>query len=260
MKKALHLLKGFRPTVSIPAAMLVHVGYRLEHLPTNWGLVIIIFILTGLTMLQNDYFDREHDLKKGKRFAYENPKFLLKFLVAGWTLTLLSAALYYPSQFIFLSLIAGIGFFYSFFRKITGLSHFTVAVLSASPLFLAEMYHSNQAVIWFSVAVFLGIYAREALKDVEDRVIDQGYKNTLLTAEVLEFNAVHENAAYIICFAAAVPIMAMPHGQPLVVLLYFLAICMLITSAVLLSPCKMTARGKQFFDAGMCVILIAFSI
>jgi 4-hydroxybenzoate polyprenyltransferase len=80
------ILDSLRLSMTIPAALLVHTGFAVSHQETNWLLVLLIFCIASMTMVQNDYFDREHDLKKGKDFAFKNQKILKYILLIIWIL------------------------------------------------------------------------------------------------------------------------------------------------------------------------------
>ena len=58
------IIKSLRLSVTIPAALLVHVGFAVSGQGTDWTIVVMVFFIACMTMLVNDYSDRHHDLQK----------------------------------------------------------------------------------------------------------------------------------------------------------------------------------------------------
>gem|GEM_PF-3750825 len=85
------------------AGLLVYVGVNLSINNVDWALILLVMMLCGITMVQNDYFDRNNDKKKGKFFASENQKKLLIFLTIFWTLLVIMVLLTQQHQIMFLA-------------------------------------------------------------------------------------------------------------------------------------------------------------
>lgn len=256
------LIKGFRLSVSIPAASLVHIGYKLSGQNTDWFLVTILLIITGLVMLQNDYFDRDNDRKKGKNFAYENRNFLQIFLLISWSLVIIAIFCLFTNQRVWLvfTIGIGIGIVYSFLRKKVLLPTITVALLSASPLFLASGLDSSLKINLFALTVFTVIFGRETLKDIEDKDIDKGYKNTLLTSGIFSERSAVIFAGVCISIGGILSLSIKSHLHGISYDLYILGLSSLVTSVFFLLEFSKVKIGKNFFDGGMFLILIALSI
>ena len=54
MNKISNICKGFRPTTSIAACFLIHIGFKLAGEKTDWWLAVLVFIVS--TTL--NYLDR----------------------------------------------------------------------------------------------------------------------------------------------------------------------------------------------------------
>ncbi len=98
-----NLFKSFRPKMMLMAGLLVYVGVNLSINNVDWALILLVMMLCGITMVQNDYFDRNNDKKKGKFFASENQKKLLIFLTIFWTLLVIMVLLTQQHQIMFLA-------------------------------------------------------------------------------------------------------------------------------------------------------------
>lgn len=256
------LIKGFRLTVSIPAAILVHIGYKIAGEKTEWGLVVLLFFITGLVMLQNDYFDRDHDKKKGKDFAYQYKNLLLTFLFFGWATVVFVSLLFPVSQTVCLMLIIGIGIgiTYSLLRKILLLPVFVVATLSASPLVIARADKSSIQLMLLFFCVFLSIFGRELLKDIEDKEIDIGYKKTLLTAGIFSEKGANIFAGVCISLGAILSLSISKSITNFSYSLYLAGISLIVSCVFFLIYFNKATLGKRFFDGGMFLILLALSI
>lgn len=255
------LVKGFRLTVSIPAAILVHIGYKIGGQSTEWGLVILLFFITGLVMLQNDYFDSEHDKKKGKDFVSKNKSFIQIFLILSWCVVILSSLLFFANQSVFVLPTIGIGIGYSFFRKVLLLPVFAVAILSASPLLLAKLWNSSTELLTFFLCVFLAIFGREIIKDIEDKDIDKGYKNTLLTSNILSEKNATIFAGVLMGIGAIFSLSTAKHIDTLPsYLFYIVGFFLVMVSSFSLICYRSSTKGKKIFDSGMLLFLLALSI
>jgi len=153
-----------------------------------------VAILSGLSfsflhssiMVFNDWRDRQHDLKKEKRLAYDYPEAFFAFWQKLTIATLVCVFIlgYYNTNLaLFCFSILAIGLVYSFVEQIIVLNNLLVAVCGASPMLAGPVYFGNSSqTIWlWYITFFLVIFAREIVKDIEDSDIDLSYKNTLST-------------------------------------------------------------------------------
>jgi 4-hydroxybenzoate polyprenyltransferase len=260
MNRLYNILKGFRTTVSIPAAFLVHIGYKFVNEKTDWGLVIVVFFITSLTMLQNDFFDREHDKKKDKNFAFENKNFLLIFLIVCWFLVLIISFVFFKDKFLWLFIIITIGILYSFSRHIAILPLITVAVTSALPVILCKVPFISDHHFLLFISVVLSILGREILKDIEDRKIDVGYKATLLTKKITTVKEARLISGISILLGSILILIAKGELIGLTLFFYSLGLVLMFISVFFIIYLKNIGTGKRFFDLGMINILLALSI
>ena len=222
-----------RLSVTIPAALLVHVGAHLAHTDTNWLLAFEIFLIAGLAMIHNDYYDRENDIKKGKTFAYEHPQEFRRVLIIGWLVVWILALTFLLLQYwVTLLPVIVISICYSYFRKIIYLQTLCVALTSASPLIIGHIDDSQKDpmhlnIIFFFV-VLLSIYAREVIKDIEDRNTDKGWKNTPVSKGREPLHEYIEVAGSLMCICTMILVAVFKqiseHASPVASLFLMLAI------------------------------------
>lgn len=263
MKKLKLWIESFRLSVTIPAGLLVHVGSILAHQKTNWILALEAFLVATFAMVQNDYIDRFHDLKKGKRFAYEHKKEFIIVLCIGWiTVWGIALSLPTPNLSILIPVIL-ISMFYSYSRKVMYVQTFCVAIASASPLIFVNgnlvplVFYDANALMFLST--FFGIFAREIVKDIEDAEIDVGYKYTPISMNhVTKENELRHVAGLVgvavnLCLFCVLPILG--GNSILLSMLCFSGLTLCAASGVVWGVIQDTELGKKFFDYGMLCTL-----
>lgn len=257
-------LKAFRLKMAVFAILLVMCSFVLENETIDiyvWLIALVVTLGTINTMLTNDYVDREHDKLKGKNFASENENVLFPVVVILWAIIImLSLVVMFYSRYQggILLVCAYVGIMYSFTRKFPMLSAFSVALASAL-ITLLPLAKSGMSVVLFS-STFLFIFAREIVKDVDDKKIDERidekgnvYKKTLpviLNTETALIIAGFVLCAGIICSWFLIPFT----GK-----FYVIWIPLLILSAfIFIVYPKKYAIGATYLDIG--ILLILFSI
>jgi len=165
-----------------------YVMYGTEGL--EWTVALLTAMSCSLLhmsiMTFNDWHDRAHDLKKGKRLAYDHPQTFFGYWAALTAVTLgviALLAIMAPWVATFCAMVLATGLLYSYLEHIIVLNNLIVAVCGASPVLCGSVYLKTvdtKIWIWYSVFFFL-VLGREMVKDIEDSKIDQGYKNTLAT-------------------------------------------------------------------------------
>jgi 4-hydroxybenzoate polyprenyltransferase len=255
-----NVFQGLRPSVSLPAGFLVHVGAKLNNLETNWFLVFITFMITGLIMLQNDYFDREYDFfKKDKKFVFENKNNIFWILIFSWLTVFLFTFLFTIKIQIFTVIIATIGILYSFLKNIFPLPLLTVALLSALPVMLQGEISQN-TILFFSMVV-VAILGREILKDIEDRHTDFNYKKTLLTETSFPLETLNKFVVTLFLISLTIFILFVLKSTDTKQLLSIVPIVFIgVTIYKLLKSNKNTTIAKRYFDLAMFGIIVIFSI
>jgi len=181
-----NLISAGRPTTGVYAFLLTIIGFRLcgDEKSMECGLAATVFaLLTMSIMIFNDYMDRNHDRKKGKLTASENPKEFLRYwwLLNTLILALLGALAWLNAwAALFCALVWIVGIFYSFIPHWYLIQNLIVAACSASPVLCGYRKDSDLASIIIIFLIFASlIFINEVYKDTKDRGIDKGYKATM---------------------------------------------------------------------------------
>lgn len=265
MKNIKLWIESLRLSVTIPAGFLVHIGFILSDHKTDWLLAFEAFLIASFAMLQNDYVDRVNDLKKGKTFASDHSAQFRIVLIVGWII-IWSIALFTLIEYIKLLIpVIIISMFYSWTRKVPYLQTLCVAFASASPLIFANGVTISLTSSWANstmfIAVFLSIFGREIIKDVEDAYTDVGYKFTFVSMgwktikEEQQFAAGCVRLGLLFCIMASI-------GRILEVtlwvqIIYFLGISLVGASSAAWFIRDDTKLGKELFDRGMFLVLFS---
>lgn len=266
MKKLKPIIDSLRLSMTIPAAFLVHAGFAISHQQTNWLLAILVFCIATMTMVQNDYFDRDHDLKKGKDFAFKNQHAIRNVLYIGWYLLIFISIFFLFQSFwqgVLLLIDVCIGIFYSFSRVKLLRPTFLVAVTSSSPALFAFSFLDNQSYLCLIlfVSVFLVIFGREIIKDVEDEDIDVGYKKTILTEGIVDIeSALKISACFIFLGSLASMFLFREEQRSLIYFLYLAGFCLCIGSSVLLFFTDNWKGARNILDNGVACIILSLSL
>ncbi|MFA6423997.1 MAG: UbiA family prenyltransferase [Candidatus Magasanikbacteria bacterium] len=181
------LISTSRPMTGVFAALLSVAGFRYFN-DAPWMLVSATAVLfLGITwhiMSFNDLMDRVNDLRKNKRFAYENEWALRQYIavLSSATLTVLGAVTVWDMRVgFFCACVWALGVLYSFVPHWFVVQNLIVAVCSGSPV-LVGVVNSGEVdyrpLLVFCAFVFI-IFIREVYKDIEDQDTDTGYKTTL---------------------------------------------------------------------------------
>lgn len=258
-------LKAFRLKMALFAILLVLSSFVLENETIDayvWLIALVVTLGTINTMLTNDYVGREHDKLKGKNFASENEYIFLPIIVILWAIiVMLSFVVMFYSRYqgSILLVCAYLGITYSFTKKFSMLSAFSVSFASAL-ITLLPLSKSILSVVLFS-STFLFIFAREIVKDVEDKKIDEiidkkgnVYKKTLpviLKTETALILAGFVLSSGIICSLFLIPF----SGK-----FYVIWIPLLILSVFcfIFYPKKYNI-GATYLDIGILIMLFSFS-
>lgn len=181
-------IKSLRSPVAGMAALLVLVSFKISHqyIPREaWIVAFFVVVFCFAVMVWNDWRDRFHDIKKGKLLASSRPRAFLFYAVLLWlsAITLALTLAFFNKFFAVLAitLIIG-GLVYSELRKILIVQNLVIAVISAAPVFFAlisQSKNNSDSLAWLFIIAVFAIFAREIVKDLEDKEIDSGYKATL---------------------------------------------------------------------------------
>jgi hypothetical protein len=179
-----------RPKAGVFSIILTIIGYKFYG-ETSWLLISVSAItLYGITisiMAFNDLVDRYHDRKKGKFFASEHEKIFKRYnlflgITNGLMLNILAVIDFRVAIFCAIVWLVGLG--YSLvLTRVYLLNQLVVALCSATPV-LCGLVNSNEwktenILVFFTFSSL--IFINEIYKDIEDRKIDPGYKETMPT-------------------------------------------------------------------------------
>lgn len=191
MKNISGWIKTFRPQDGIFSAGMTYVSLSAQQYFTQLNkhhlllFILIIFLLVSLSMSANDWFDRRKDLLKNKRFASKHAKSLLLINMLLWLITaFLVYRLNQTELKIFMPLILIHLFFspfYSLGQKIIFLPTLIVAISVASLMLYAGFLPQadNITIVTSFLILLLIIFAREIIKDFQDKESDKNFKKTI---------------------------------------------------------------------------------
>lgn len=178
-----------RPSTGLYAFVLSLISFGFYE-----GAPWLVPVLAGLTyagltmniMVFNDWADRENDRKKGRLFASEHPRALMRYwlyLAGATALTLVSTAYWSVPLALFTTLVWVAGLAYSYTQQRIFWNNAIVAACSGSPALCGTVFHGE--IRWIAVCTFgiftTLIFINEIFKDVEDTRGDRGYKATMAT-------------------------------------------------------------------------------
>ena len=176
-------IKSLRLPICFLAGLLAIASFKIADIPISWLSVAAVFFGACATMLQNDWRDRYHDIRKGKTLALKYPRAFLALLLAFWAIACslaITVGIENINAGIVLFLMALAGLAYSEVRRIPMAPVTLVVFTSGSPVLLpiAAGAEANK-VLWLFLSTALIIFGREITKDIDDHQIDGGYKWTI---------------------------------------------------------------------------------
>ena len=176
-------IRSLRLRVCVLAGFLVVASFRVAGTPVSWISVAAVFFIACATMLQNDWRDRYHDRRKGKVLVLEHPGGFLTLVLVFWAISfglIVAAALVNKNLSIVLAPVALLGLFHVEFRRVPMAPVTLVALGSGSPALLPLAVGADEYRVWLLfLATSLAIFGREITKDIDDLLIDGGYKWTI---------------------------------------------------------------------------------
>ncbi len=159
------------------------IGFKYAGVPYSILLLVALFSVITVTMLQNDWRDRVHDIGKGKMLATQKPFLFLCWLIFFWILCVVLVSMvvfkYHFWGILFVGM-ALVGAIYSEARRIPLLSVTIVTITVASTTLLPMVFGVEFKMLWpLFVSVALIMFGRETLHDIADIEVDRGYKKTV---------------------------------------------------------------------------------
>ena len=186
----MYIFAATRPAMGLLVIVVVLAISRLQgllasHLSTVIVLGVVELLAFSATMLWNDYYDREHDVKREKSHAYYAPHLYAWTACILWVCALTVSAIFFfdkPMVIVVIALQAVASFIYGPARRIPMGSCLMVAATCATgtlfPLWFEPLVRSER--FWLLTAsTFCFVIGRELLGDIRDAKWDQGYKQTL---------------------------------------------------------------------------------
>lgn len=243
-------IKSLRLFVCVLASFLAIIGFVLAGIGISWVAVAAVFFIASATMLQNDWRDRFHDIRKDKVLACQHAgKFLASlstfWLVSGGLITL--AAVHDTSIGIALAILAVAGVVYSETRMVPFVPIALVSLASASPVALSLAAGANSEKLWLLfLSATLVVFAREITKDLDDNQIDGGYKWTI----PLAFGEQHSR------ILAAVVVVAGLVAAAKVSLLILPAASLAVIAAIGLVRDARPSTSRKYLDMGMALVIL----
>jgi len=190
-----NLFLASRSLVSLYASLLTILSFSFyDRLPWIFALTTALCfgVISASIQVFNDYQDRNHDIKKGKTFAYQNAALLFDFWLLISSLGIIPMIVISEISTKVTILCAatwGLGILYSFLQKFFIGQNIIVALCASLPALCGQVFYGKPDIDYQSSLIFLLLLAlafvREVVKDIQDRKVDKGYKHTLpaLTAD-----------------------------------------------------------------------------
>ncbi len=177
-------IKALRPFTVIKVGLLTLLCFKISAATIEpIAIVLAIFVTLGAaaTMVLNDWFDRKHDLQKGKDFAYLMGNNFLIYAISLWVVVFSLGIWIWarnPEYILISVLLLSLGLFYFVTRHVVALSAIAVSFAGALPTLYAYIAYKESKILGLFVVVFFLMLGRETLKDMQD-MHDVGYKKTL---------------------------------------------------------------------------------
>lgn len=246
-------IKSLRLPMCLLAGLLTIMSFRMVHKDPPWLVVLAVVFIACSTMLQNDWRDRYHDVKKGKKLAITHPKAFMLFLLTFWlvSLSLTTANLFENVGFgVLLSLMGFVGLVYSEIRQVPMASVLLTSITSASPVLFPIVAGTGQGLELMFVSVVLVIFGREITKDLEDQKIDQNYKWTFPLFLGVRYSEWFVTASIGIGLIVALTI---SDSVLLGVLVSALGLFLMVKT-------KQIKRGRVWLDAGIAITILTITL
>ena len=239
-----------RLSVCVLASFLAITGFALAGTSISWVAVVAVFFIASATMLQNDWRDRFHDVRKGKVLACKHQGAFFTLLSAFWAVCvglIALAAVHDTSIGVALAILAVAGVVYSETRMVPLVPIALVSLASACPALLPLAAGANSEKLWpLFLSATLIVFAREITKDLDDKKIDGGYKWTIPLV-------LGEQRSRIL---AAVTIVAGLVAVAKVSLMILPAASLAVIAAVALVRGAEPSTSRKYLDSGMALVII----
>lgn len=177
-----------RPVIPSMASGLVVWSFHLteQNLENAWLPALQVWVTAAATMVQNNYIDRFHDAKEGRRYALEHPITSLVLAYVWWiaagVVTVINGI---SGGWIYLLvgiILYAIGSSYSYLRKYLMVPTLATSLAGAGVISYAWISSpSHWELGWCIPLVVCVLFPRELFKDLKQIVIDRFWKRTIAT-------------------------------------------------------------------------------
>ena len=243
-------VKSLRLSVCVLASFLAITGFILAGTGISWVAVMAVFFSTSATMLQNDWRDRFHDIRKGKVLAYQHAGKFLALLSAFWLVSvglIALTAVHDTRVGVALTILAVAGIMYSETRTIPFVPIVLVSLTSASPVALPLVAGASSEKLWLLfLSATLVIFAREITKDMDDKQNDGGYKWTIPLAFGEQRSRILAAVVIVIGLVAAAKVS----------LAILPAASLAVIAAIALVCGVKPSTSRKYLDAGMALMIL----
>ncbi|MFH1522419.1 MAG: UbiA prenyltransferase family protein [Patescibacteria group bacterium] len=254
------LFNTSRISTGVYAGILASVSFTF-HETSSWLMCAFTafsyLVLTMSIMTFNDWVDRKNDRKKGKTFASEHPVTLFKYWLFLNTVTIVSlgmVALQDLKLALYCLSVWVIGTLYSYTQRLYIFQNIIVAICSGSPALAGMVHHQETTsadILTFLVFTSL-IFINEVYKDIEDRKVDIGYKNTL-PVNIGHISTVAK--LFGLCFMVAIPFVLHPNHWMGTIALIGFSILMYEQASMFLHP-ELAVRPKNAIRWMLKILLV----
>jgi hypothetical protein len=251
-------LKTLRWQMCVLALFLAYTSFAIANVAYSWNLVLYLFatwLVTDVTMRQNDWRDRYHDIKKGREYVLEYEPSFLRILRFEWSALLLLNLFSTMGNFsvglviVGMTAVAGI---YSEIRKIPFVPIALVSITAASPILLASAFEGwkyQHSLLFFAVVSI--IFSREIMNDLFDLKADRGYKWTIPQ----QFPPLVSNCLVLLGYLLSLGLLLYGFGTMILFggLLSLVGVCLILAT-------QREYPGYHLLDGGMLLVLLSVNV
>jgi 4-hydroxybenzoate polyprenyltransferase len=252
-KKALKWIKAGRPLSVALGVILTLAAANVGQVKLTPWIPIFIAIAGMAIMVQNDWRDRYHDLKKGKTFVITNESSFLLFTISLWIISAVLITIIWTKDTLW-GITAGyltlMGFVYSEARTLPIAPGLIVSQTAAGAVLFSFVKNPQPSLVLLYLATMFFIWGRETLKDIDDVDIDSGYKWTFpvnlgIKKSMRIVMLMYTVALFLMLFVSCKALFGIP---------------LLLASVIMMIMEKNHKLTKRIGDLGIALILISLLV
>lgn len=263
-------LKQFRLVTVSYAVLMSVVAFKISGLsiPLHWYILIggLMFFGGAATMAENNLYDKEHDLKKCKTFAFDHAEELRLVVNLLWAVScILAIAILFstdPRLGLLSAFLLVLGFGYSTALQIKYAPGIYVAFVSTGPVLYAFLLEPSLQIALLILATVPFILGRENLKDIDDIEIDRGYKHTIAGALGARNAKIFTGVLYMAAISIVLVAVELLKLQERLVstVAIITASVLIIASVYLLFADKNHKVSKKLGDFAMLIVMVTLFV